>query len=263
MTVLGAVLAGVVGLAVGSFLTVVAHRVPQRLSVVAPRSACPRCGTTIRWYDNVPVVSWVLLRGRCRECAAPISARYLAIESGTAALFVAMALRFPVGSEAGWALPAYLYLAGLAVVLTVIDLAERRLPDAIVLPSYPVAAVLLVAASGGSGDWSALGRAAVGGVILWALYFVLMVVRPGGMGFGDVKLAGLIGTYLAWLGWGTLVVGAFAAFLLGGLFAVALLLTGRAGRASRIPFGPWMLLGALIGVGAGEAVWTAYLGSIG
>jgi leader peptidase (prepilin peptidase)/N-methyltransferase len=185
------------------------------------------------------------------------------VEAGTAVLFVALAIRFPVGSEAAWALPAYLYFGGLVVVLTVIDLANRRLPDAIVLPSYPVAALLLVAASWGLGDWSALVRGLVGGVILWTVYFLLMVVRPGGMGFGDVKLAGLIGIYLGWLGWGALVVGAFAAFLLGGLFAVVLLVARRAGRSSRIPFGPWMLLGAVIGVGVGEAAWAAYLDLIG
>lgn len=256
VTVGGLVTLGVMGLLIGSFLNVVVWRVPRGASVVSPPSACPGCDHEIRARDNVPVFSWLLLRGRCRDCSEPIAARYPLVEAATASLFVVVALR--IGWS--WALPAFLYLAAIGLALALIDLDTHRLPDAIVLPSYPVAAALLVLASWGEGDWAALVRAAIGGAALWVLYFALAVAKPGGMGFGDVKLAGVLGLYLGWVGWGALVVGAFAAFLLGGIFSIGLLLSGRAGRGSGIPFGPWMIAGAAIGVLVGEAVWSAYLG---
>ncbi|WP_396134742.1 prepilin peptidase [Cellulomonas sp. ATA003] len=158
-----------------------------------------------------------------------------------------------------WAVPAIAYLAAMGVALALIDLDTHRLPNVIVLPSYPVLAALLVLASWGSGDWPALVRAVIGGVALWVAYFALCVAYPQGMGFGDVKLAGLLGGALAWLGWGTFAVGSFGAFLLGGIFAIGLLATRRASRGSGIPFGPWMLLGAAVGVAVGEPLWAAYV----
>ena len=257
-----AVFAGVLGLAVGSFLNVVVYRVPLGRSVIRPASACPRCGAAIRRRDNVPVLSWLLLRGRCRDCAAPISGRYPLVEGLTASLFVAIVLRFTVVQDAAWALPAYLYLAAIGVALALIDLDVHRLPDAIVLPSYPAAAALLALASWGAGDWAALLRAAEGGAALWVLYLGLSLVKQGAMGFGDVKLAGILGAYLGWLGWGDLAVGAFAAFFVGGLVSVGLLLAKKAGRRTAIPFGPWMLIGAAIGIAAGGPAWAAYLGTM-
>lgn len=254
----GLTVLGVVGLLIGSFLNVVVWRAPQGASVVSPPSACPGCRAPIRRRDNVPVLSWLLLRGRCRDCARPISGRYPAVEVATAVLFVLVGVRF----GASWALPAFLYLAAVAVALALIDLDVHRLPDAIVLPAYPVTAVLLIVASAPTGEWGALLRALIGGAVLWALYFGLMVAKPGGMGFGDVKLAGVLGGALAWIGWGSLVVGGFAAFLLGGAFSIGLLLTGRATRGSGIPFGPWMLAGAAVGVAVGERLWSAYLGLV-
>ncbi|MEJ5944665.1 prepilin peptidase [Pseudokineococcus basanitobsidens] len=249
----------VLGLLVGSFLNVVVHRVPAGESVVSPPSACPRCGHRLRVRDNVPVLSWLVLRGRCRDCRAPISARYPLLEAGTAALLALTALELgPVP-----ALPAFLYLACVAVALTAIDLEHHRLPDRIVLPSYVVGAVLLVGAAALQQDWWSLGRAAVGLAALWLLYFGLAVAKPGGMGFGDVKLAGLLGMHLGYLGWAPLVVGAFAAFLVGGLVGVALLATRRAGRTSAIPFGPFMLLGAALGVVVGPELAQGYLHLVG
>ena len=247
--------AAVLGALIGSFLNVVVWRVPRGESVVSPPSACPRCGHEIRARDNVPVVSWLLLRGRCRDCAAPISPRYPVVEAATAVLFALVALRI------GWApeLPAYLYLAAIGLALALIDLDTHRLPDPIVLPAYPVLAVALGAASWVTGDWGALLRAAIGGAALWAVYFLLMIVKQGGMGFGDVKLAGVLGAGMAWLGWGALVGGGFAAFLLGGLYGIALIIAGRGGRSTRVPFGPWMVLGTAIGIAAGQQLWTGYL----
>lgn len=253
-----AVPAGVVGLVIGSFLNVVVWRVPRGESVVAPPSACPRCGTRIRARDNVPVLSWLLLRGRCRDCGEPISARYPLVELGTGVLFAALAA--VVGWS--WVLPAVLYLAAVAVALALIDLDHHRLPDALVLPSYLVGAALLALASwnpGGASDWAALLRAAIGGAALLVFYFAAALAYPAGMGLGDVKLAGVLGLYLAWFGWGAFAVGAFGAFLLGGLFSVGLIAARRAGRKSGIPFGPWMLASAFLGITVGQAAWSGYL----
>ncbi|GIG20377.1 prepilin peptidase [Cellulomonas chitinilytica] len=255
------IVAGLFGLAIGSFLNVVVWRVPRGESVVRPPSACPRCGHEIRARDNVPVVSWLLLRGRCRDCGEPIAVRYPLVEAGTGVLFALTAW----WAGADWVLPALLYLAAISVALALIDLDTKRLPDAIVLPAYPVSLALLALASwnpGGASDWTALWHALVGGAALFAVYFVLVIAYPAGMGLGDVKLAGVLGLYLGWFGWGALLVGWFAAFLLGGLFAVGLVVARRAGRKSGIPFGPWMLLGAAVGIVAGEQLWSAYLSAM-
>ncbi|WP_163274689.1 prepilin peptidase [Cellulomonas iranensis] len=259
MTALLVIVAAVLGLAVGSFLNVVVWRVPRDESVVRPPSACPVCGHPIRPRDNVPVVSWLLLRGRCRDCDAPISVRYPLVEATTSVLFALV-----VGwLGASWALPAFWYLAAVSVALFLIDVDVRRLPNAIVLPSYPVAFVLLALASanpGGPSDFSALLRAVLAGAALLVFYVVLRVVYPAGMGLGDVKLSGVLGLYLGWVGWSAVVVGAFAAFLLGGVYGVALVVLRRAGRKSTLPFGPWMLLGAAVGLVAGPAVAGWYVG---
>lgn len=258
----GVAFVGVLGLLIGSFLNVVVWRVPRGESVVTPPSACPRCGHRIRGRDNVPVLSWLLLRGRCRDCSAPISGRYPLVEAVTGVLFALVAVRLGLS----WALPAYLYLAAVGVALALIDLDVHRLPDAIVKPSWAVVAALLTLASwnpGGEADWSALLRAAIGALALWLFYLALVIIKPGGMGWGDVKLAPLLGAALGWLGWGSLTVGAFGAFLLGGLFSIGLLLTRRAGRKSGIPFGPWMIAGAALGVAVGEPLWRWYLDLLG
>jgi leader peptidase (prepilin peptidase)/N-methyltransferase len=258
LTGLVAAFAGVLGLLVGSFLNVVIWRVPRGGSVVSPPSACPRCGHPIRARDNVPVASWLVLRGRCRDCGEPISPRYPFVELVTGLLFAGATLHVGVR----WALPAFLYLVAIGVALTLIDLDTRRLPNAIVLPSYLVGGALLAVASIVEGEPAALLRALVGMAALFAFYLVLVLVHPAGMGFGDVKLAGVLGMYLGWVGWGALVVGGFAAFLLGGVYGIALLASRRAGRKSKVPFGPWMILGAVVGVVAGEQVWSWYLDAL-
>ena len=265
--------AGGFGLLIGSFLNVVVYRVPAGLSVARPASACPGCSTPIRRRDNVPVVSWLALGGRCRDCRTSISARYPIVELATGVFFVLVAARlWPLTDVPTEALPlvsrllslvAFLWLAGVSVALAVIDLEHHRLPNAIVLPSYAVGGALLAASSILVGDWPALVRAAIGLASLFAFYLIAALSYPGGMGFGDVKLAGVLGLYLAWLGWGEFAVGAFAAFLLGGLFAVVLLVTRRVERTGGIPFGPWMLAGAWVGVFAGGTVATAYLTLLG
>lgn len=276
---------GLFGLLVGSFLNVVIYRVPNGMSVISPPSACPGCGSGIKAYDNVPVLSWLALRGKCRSCREPISARYPLVEAGVGVFFAVVAVWWwmaslnqtpAAGSIAGGGpsalgdtvsdvlvLVAFLWLAGVSVSLALIDLDTQKLPNAIVLPSYVIGGVLLATAGILSGDLDALIRAGIGMVALWVAYFLMAMLYPGGMGFGDVKLAGVLGLYLGFVGWGALLVGAFAAFFLGGLYAITLMILKKAGRKSGIPFGPWMLGGAWIGIFAGNTLWTSYLSLLG
>jgi leader peptidase (prepilin peptidase)/N-methyltransferase len=156
-------------------------------------------------------------------------------------------------------LAAFLYLAAVGIALLLIDLDTHRLPNALVVPSYAVALVLFASASILTADFERLLTAALGGIILFVFYFAMAFAFPGGMGFGDVKLAGALGLYLGWVGWGALAVGAFGAFLLGGLFSIGLIVLRRAGRKSGIPFGPWMIAGAFVGVFFGQDLAMAYL----
>jgi leader peptidase (prepilin peptidase)/N-methyltransferase len=260
------------GLAIGSFLNVVVYRVPAGRSLT-PDSACPKCGTAIRRRDNIPVLSWLLLRGRCRVCSEPISVRYPLVEAGTAVAFTLVALRFGpqifqgrTASEtlaSGIELAAFLSLTAVSIALALIDLDTKRLPNVIVLPALIAGIVLLGAAALVRGDLTALAGAAIGGAGLFALYLVLALVKPGGMGFGDVKLAAVLGLYLGFLGWGNLLVGAFAAFVFGGVFGLVLMIARKAGRATAIPFGPWMILGAWLGVFAGEILARGYFDAVG
>jgi leader peptidase (prepilin peptidase)/N-methyltransferase len=265
------------GALIGSFINVVAYRVPLKLSVVAPPSACTRCGTRIKAYDNIPVVSWILLRGRCRSCHTAISVRYPVIELATAVFFGLVTLWVFAGDvftqwigasaaglfATGVALVAFLYLAAVSVALAAIDVDTHTLPNNIVLPAYPVAAVLLTTAGLLGGEPERVLTSLLGGGVMFGVYFLLALVYPGGMGFGDVKLAGVLGLYLGWLGWGSLAVGAFSAFLLGGLFSLVLILTRKADRKSGIPFGPWMLAGAWLGIFGGGAIAMGYLSLFG
>ncbi len=276
MIVFVAIVAGVFGLAIGSFLNVVVYRVPAGRSLSRPPSACPHCGHAIRWYDNVPVLSWFVLRGRCRDCGAPISPRYPLVEAGTAVAFVLVALCFAPG---GWlvapdtgalvvlgqclALVAYLWLVAASIALAIIDLEVRRLPTAIVLPTVVVLAVLFAAAALLEGDLGALLRICIGGAALFVFYLLLFLVSRGGMGLGDVRLAAALGLAMAWIGWDALVVGALAAFVLGGVFGIVLIALRRARRRTAVPFGPWMLLGAWVGIIAGPGLWTGYLAALG
>ena len=265
-----AVAGGGLGLLIGSFLNVVIFRVPAGRSIVSPPSACGSCGAGIRARDNIPVLSWILLRGRCRDCAASISARYPLVEFGTALGFAIVTSHFVSQAFTGYGaasavflLAAFLFLASISVTLALIDLDTRTLPNRIVMPSYLIGFVLLGGAAVTSGNPDALLRGSFALAILFAIYLTLALISKGGMGFGDVKLAGVLGLFLGYLGWGELIVGGFAAFLLGGLFGVGLLLTQRASRKSGIPFGPWMLAGAWVGILFGRPLWNAYLSVLG
>ncbi|GAC1610055.1 MAG: A24 family peptidase [Mycobacteriales bacterium] len=246
-------LAALLGLMIGSFLNVVIWRVPRGESVVRPPSACPGCGTPIRPRDNIPVLGWLILRGRCRACGESISRRYPLVEVGTAVVFGIMAARFGASLE----LPAYLYLAAVGVALAMIDIDVKRLPDVLTLPSYLVGTALLGVAS--VHHPSVLLRAVLGGAALFAVYFALAFVYPAGMGFGDVKLSGVLGLYTAWLGWQVWAAGLLLGFFLGGFFGIGLILLKKGGRKTAVPFGPFMLIGALLAILVGRQLVDSYL----
>jgi leader peptidase (prepilin peptidase)/N-methyltransferase len=233
------------GLAIGSFLNVVIYRLPANKSLSTPPSHCPHCQHPVRTRHNLPVVGWLILRGKCADCGSWISIRYPLVELATGLLFVAVTLRL---HQLGLlpATPAYLYFTAIAVCLTMIDVDVHRLPNSIVLPSYPIIAVLLTLGSVISDHPGALLRAAIGALALYSFYGLLRLSYPKGMGGGDVKLAGIIGGMLSYLSYPTLLVGAFLGFFIGGLWGVAILSTGRVSRKSRLPFGPFMLAGAFI-----------------
>lgn len=235
------------------------HRVPAGESVVHPPSACPQCGHAIRNRHNVPVLGWLLLRGKCFDCGEPISARYPLVEAGTGIAFALVAVRFGTDEQGLRLLPAYLAFAGIGIALALIDFDVKRLPDAIVLPSYPVLGALLLI--GWDGD--ALLRGLIGAAILFAFFFIVWFIAPGGMGFGDVKLAGLVGGMTAYLTWGTFLVGAFMGFLLGALAGVLLMAGGKAGRKTAVPFGPFMILGAWTAIFGASGLGDRYLEMIG
>jgi leader peptidase (prepilin peptidase)/N-methyltransferase len=203
-------------------------------------------------------VSWLLLRGHCRDCGTGISVRYPLVEAGTALVFAVLTLAIGLEPE----LPAFLYLGAVGVALAMIDIDVKRLPNAIVLPSYLVAAALLTVAAAVDGRWEDLLRAGLGMVALYAFYFLLALVYPAGMGFGDVKLAGVLGLYLGWLGWAEVVTGGFLGFLFGGVVGGGLVLVRRAGRKSMLPFGPFMLAGALVAILWGGALADLYLDTV-
>lgn len=250
-----AVLAGIFGLVFGSFLNVVAYRVPLGRSVVNPPSACPSCGTAIRPRDNIPVVSWFILHGKCRHCSAPVSVRYAIVEAATGVLFAATTII--VGLR--WVLPAYLWFVAVALVLVLTDFDHKRIPNRILYPGTVVGLALLSVGSIVDGAVGDLGRAILGGVFYFVGLFLLALIARGGFGFGDVKLAFLLGLFAAYRGWGALVVGVFLAFLIGGFVSIGLLVTRRRTRKDAIPFGPSLIIGAWIAIAYGTEIADWYL----
>jgi leader peptidase (prepilin peptidase)/N-methyltransferase len=226
------------GLIVGSFVTVVVARLPTHRGLWGPRSACPACGTAIAWHDNIPIISFALLRGRCRACAIRISPRYPLIEALTATMFVLAYSTFGLSAAL---IPALLLLTAL-IAITFIDLEHQIIPDRVTLPGI-VTGVLANLATGAV-PWmdSVIGATGAG-----ALFLVIILASGGGMGGGDMKLAAMLG---AFLGWQLTLVALFLAVVAGGGAAVAILTSGRKGRKDPIPFGPFLAVG-----GAAALLW--------
>jgi leader peptidase (prepilin peptidase)/N-methyltransferase len=203
-----------------------------------------------------------MLRGRCADCQAPISIRYPLVEGITGLAFGLLTWWACARNEAASA-PAWCYLAAVGIALTAIDLDTHRLPNLIVLPSYAVLASLFVVATLVDGHVENLLRAVVGMIALAAFYLFVVLVYPKGMGFGDVKLAGLLGMAMGYASWGSLVFGSFAGFALGAIAGIVLIASGRGTRKTAVPFGPFMIVGAFVGILVGEPVASWYLQFVG
>jgi leader peptidase (prepilin peptidase)/N-methyltransferase len=244
----GAVLAGILGLLVGSFLNVVVWRLPRGESLVRPRSRCPSCGTAIRPWDNIPVVSWLVLRGRCRDCGARIAPRYPLVELATGVLYALVV----VAKDDALDIALGLLLVTALVPITLIDLELRLIPNAITLPAAVAALVAGAVLDVGHVPEQLIAGAAAGGFFL-----VAALAYPRGMGVGDVKLAGMLGLYL-----GRAVAPAiFAALILGVVVGAAIIARkgAKEGRKTAVPFGPFLAAGALIAFFVGDALVDAYL----
>lgn len=247
--------AGVFGLLVGSFLNVVIYRIPAGHSLMG-RSHCTNCGQQIRNRDNVPVLAWALLRGRCRDCRAPISWRYPAVEGAHALAWAALA------AWLGWSplLPLMLFFASVSIALAMIDFDTFRLPNVIVYPSTVIVLVYLTGYAAISGQWGAWTTAMLCAVGYLAFFGILFTITRGrGLGLGDVKLSLCLGAITGWLGVGPALIGLFAAFVIGGVPAMVLLATGVLKRKQSIPFGPFLLLGAWVGIIWGQQLAGIYL----
>jgi leader peptidase (prepilin peptidase)/N-methyltransferase len=239
-----------IGLIVGSFLNVVIFRVPRNESIVTPRSHCPSCQTLIKEYDNIPVVSWLLLRGRCRHCGMTISPRYIFVELATAALFAGLAARLGYN----WDLPAFLVLFAGLLALACIDLEHLLLPKNVVYPVLILGAVLLGIASADSGNWHRLIVAAISAAAWYVLFFIINLASPRILGFGDVRLALLLGLCLGWFGWRFVVIGFFAANVIGAVIGLVLIATKRMSNDQPIPYAVFLAIGTAVAVFAGPEI---------
>jgi leader peptidase (prepilin peptidase) / N-methyltransferase len=242
------VLAALGGLAVGSFLNVIAYRLPLGQSIAIPASYCPNCGTPIKHYDNIPVLGWLLLRGRCRACRKGISARYPLVEALTAALAVAvvMAMHGPRELALGFALIAFL------VPIALIDFDKRTIPNKITLPAALGAIAIGLVLGPSKVPEQLLAGACAGGFLL-----VFALAYPGGMGMGDVKLAAVLGLYLG----RSVAVALIAGVMLGTIAGIAVMArVGVArGRKTAVPFGPFLAIGGIVGLFVGPAIVHWYL----
>ena len=256
MTASLVVLCGLVGLMVGSFLNVVIHRVPLHESIVAPRSHCPSCNTELANRDNIPVVSWLMLRGKCRTCAVAISPRYPLVEALTGVLFALIALRF--GFDA--ALPAFLVLTAFLVALSAIDLDTFLLPKRLVWPALGAGVVLLGIAAVVDGDTLGPREAVFGAAGAFGLLFLIHFISPKGMGFGDVRLAAVLGLHLGFIELPLVPLGLFLSFLLASIIGIGLIATKKKGRKDKVPFGPFLAAGTALAILVGQPLLDLYLG---
>jgi leader peptidase (prepilin peptidase)/N-methyltransferase len=237
------------GLVIGSFLNVVAYRLPRGESLVAPGSHCPGCNTPIKPWDNVPLLSWIFLRGRCRSCSERISPRYPLVELMTGLLFAAVAIVNGIDAELALLLP----FAAMLITVADIDLEHRIVPNKILLP---MAAWAVVASAVVRPD--ALIELLAAGAAAFTLLLVAALIHPAGMGMGDVKLAGVMGLYLG----ASIAPALLVAFLSGSIVGVALLVRhGASGRKRGIPFAPFLALGGIVGLLVGPELVNLYLDS--
>ena len=241
-------IAALMGLLIGSFLTVVAERVPEGGSVVAPPSRCGNCGLRLGPVDLVPVISWLVLRGKCRQCKTNIGIEPIVLELATASIFVLFALKFqddPV-------LVAFCVLGATLVVQTWIDLKTQRLPRSITYTGMVLGGISLIVAALLNDDPERIWMSALGAMIALLLMGAIYAASRGGMGFGDVILAPLLGMFLGWLNPGIVAPGLFFGFIAGAVVSVALMAGNKAGRHTAVPFGPFLALGTVVAIFIGQ-----------
>ncbi|MBK5332988.1 MAG: prepilin peptidase [Ilumatobacteraceae bacterium] len=241
-------IAAAYGLLFGSFLTVVVDRVPRGASIVSPGSACGNCGLRLGFRDLVPVFSWLALRGKCRRCRMNIGKEPLILELLTGLVFGLFGWKFGLD----WALPAFCVLGAGLIGLSWIDLRTKRLPRQIIYVTAAVGIPLLCLAALIRHEPRRMWMMLLGAGIALAFMGLVYVLSRGGMGDGDVRLSPLLGAFLGWLNPGFVAVGLFLGFLAGAVVGVAMLATGRAGRKTAVPFGPFLALGTIVAVFVGQ-----------
>ena len=250
----GSVVVFLFGLVIGSFANVAIYRIPEAKSLWAPRSFCPRCGKTIVWYDNLPLLSYAILRGRCRNCHQSISLGYPLVELITGLLYLA------VFAKCGFAWKAellpYLFMVTVLVIVSVIDIQRQIIPNNIMYPSIPIGLAAMGIVSLVRGDGNIILHSIIGLAIGGLPLGLLALAIPKGMGIGDAKLAAFSGIFLGYYQ----TIGLFFGFLLGSIIGIVLMLIGRKGRKSRIPFGPYLAAGALIALMWGPNLYNFYRG---
>jgi leader peptidase (prepilin peptidase) / N-methyltransferase len=244
-----------IGSLVGSFLNVCIYRMPRGLSIIWPSSRCPFCNSPIRPYDNIPVISFLILRGKCRDCGGRISFRYPAVEMMNALLYVAAVWRYGIG----WHIPFLFLFCSAMIVIAFIDLDFQIIPDAITLPGIPVGVIAGAfffpdpfARSGPTGFVNSLIGLLSGG----GLFYAIAVLSRGGMGGGDIKMMAMVG---AFAGWKSILLTTFAGSLLGSIVGIFLMAFRGKGRKTRVPFGPFLALGALITLFFGREILGLYM----
>ncbi len=228
----------ILGSIIGSFLNVCIYRIPEGLSIVSPRSRCPHCATPIRWYHNIPILSWLFLKGRCAYCGSGVSVRYPLVEALTGVLFALFFYRFALHPVT----PVILLLVAALVVITFIDLDHQIIPDVISLPGIPIGFLCSFFVPWVSWQGSLLGIVLGGGSLLTIALGYELLTKKEGMGFGDVKLLAMLGAFLGWTAIFPII---FIGSLLGTLVGIPLMLIKKADGKLAVPFGPFLAAGAL------------------
>ena len=246
----------VLGSITGSFLNVCIHRIPAGTSIVSPPSACPSCGTPIRFYDNIPILSYLLLLGRCRSCKTRISARYPLVEGLNGILWMLLVLRYGFG----WGTAAQCVFVSALLVITFIDLDHQIIPDVISLPGIPLAilaGVFILPDPFLRGALLGWKNSVIGAALGFGLFYLIAVLSRGGMGGGDIKLMGMIGGMVGWKG---VLLTTFSGSLFGALAGIGLMIFAGGGRKTKVPFGPFLAAGAMLCLFLGQDILGWYLG---
>lgn len=264
------VIAAVYGLIFGSFANAVAYRVPTGETLWS-RSHCPKCDAQITAGQNIPVISWLVLRGKCANCKNPISIQYPAIELLTSILFGLMAWKTVslYGASDNWHTYSILtaaligivlcYFAFIGVVLSIIDIKTMRLPTVLIYPTFIFSVVLLSASAWFLGDLSKIAWMLIGGAGSFIVYFIIWFLFPKGFGFGDVRLILLTGSILGWFSLGHAVLGLILPFIILSIVALPLMITKILTRKTKVPLGPWIIAGAIISILFGDIIINTYL----